>query len=157
MALTDPLGEDDAVGVSNDVRVEIYRSFIDEGGAPSVEELAEAVGVAEAEAREALRQLDVQDVIALRQGRLWLAHPFCADPAPFTVTSDSRTWDAICIWDALGILALLQRDGHVEATCPDCGDALNVEVVDGEVSAPRTTIIHFGVPASRWYDDVAYT
>jgi hypothetical protein len=51
----------------------------------------------------------------------------------------------------------MQKDGFVDATCPDCGDALNVEVRDGEVSAPRAAIIHFGVRASRWYDDVAYT
>ena len=139
------------------VRVEIYRSFVDEGRAPSIEELADGVGVPEAEVREALRDLDDQDVVALRQGRLWLAHPFCAEPAPFRVTSGSRTWDAICIWDALGILGLIQKDGFVEATCPDCDEELDVEVRDGEVSAPRAAIIHFGVPASQWYDDIAYT
>jgi hypothetical protein len=149
--------EDGVVGVTNDVRVEIYRSFVEDGRAPSFEELAHNVGAPEADIRDAVRKLDSQDVIALQKGRVWLAHPFCADACAFTVTSGSSTWDAICIWDALGILGLLHRDGRVETTCPDCDEPLTVEIQDGAVSGPRTTMIHFGVPASRWYDDVAYT
>lgn len=145
------------MGVTNSVRVEIYRSFIEDGSAPSFEGLAENVGVPEADVRDSLRELDARDVIALQKGRLWLAHPFCADPCAFTVASGAKTWSAICIWDALGILALLQIDGRVETTCPDCDEALEIEIRDGAVSGSRTTVIHFGVPASRWYDDVAYT
>ena len=142
---------------TNTVRVEIYRSFVEEGRAPSIGELAEGVGAPEADVRDALRKLDAEDVIALDKGKLWLAHPFCASPCAFSVTSGSQSWDAICIWDALGILALLQKDGQGEPTCPDCGEALEIVVEGGEVAGPRTTIIHFGVPAAKWYDDVAFT
>jgi hypothetical protein len=77
--------------------------------------------------------------------------------APFQVRSVERTWDAICIWDALGVLALLDADGSVTTSCPDCGDALRVEVVDGKAVSSGEEIVHFGVPASRWYEDVGYT
>jgi hypothetical protein len=143
--------------VTDSVRVEIYRSFIEDGSPPSFEELAENVGIPEAGVRDALRELDAKDVIALEKGRLWLAHPFCAGPCAFSVISGADKWDAICVWDALGILALLQKDGRVETTCPDCDEALEIEINDGAVSGPRSAVIHFGVPASQWYDDIAYT
>jgi hypothetical protein len=88
---------------------------------------------------------------------IWLAHPFCATPAPFETSVGDRTWDAICIWDALGTLALLDSDGRVRTACPDCGEPLEAEVRDGEVVAPHDNVVHYGVPAARWYEDVAYT
>ena len=111
------------------------------------------------EVEEALRDLADQDVIALVPGTsyVWLAHPFSAAAAPFRVVSGDRTWDAICIWDALGVLALVGRDGRVDTRCPDCAGEISVEVRDGNVVGSEQYVAHFGVPASRWYEDVGYT
>lgn len=107
----------------------------------------------------ALQELHDDDVIVLHPGShdIWLAHPFCADAAPFEVTSAGRRWDAICIWDALGILEVIDSDGAVRTSCPDCGETLEVTVRDGTALAPSGYVVHFGVPAARWYEDVAYT
>ena len=107
---------------------------------------------------EALRELDGQDVIALVPGTsfVWLAHPFSALDAPFRVKSDDMAWEAICIWDALGVLALTGRSGSVETSCPDCGDPLRLDVSDGEIEA-SSHVVHFEVPAARWYEDIGHT
>lgn len=144
---------------SDDVRVAIYRSFVETGRPPMPADLAADAGVPLAEVEGALRELAAADVIALIPGTsfVWLAHPFSAAAAPFRASAGDRTWDAICIWDALGILALVEADGSVEARCPDCNEELRVEVRGGEVAGPDGCVAHYGIPASRWYEDVGYT
>jgi hypothetical protein len=111
------------------------------------------------EVATALRELDDDDVVVLGRGSLniWLAHPFAAPPAPFKVTSSDRSWDAICIWDGLGILEVVGSDGEVRTECPDCAEELTVAVRNGRAEAEDDYLVHFGVPAARWYEDVAYT
>lgn len=144
---------------SDAVRVAIYRSFVDTGRPPMPLELASSFGVPMAEVEEAIRDLARKYVVALIPGTsfVWLAHPFSAAAAPFRTVAGARRWDAICIWDALGILAVVESDGRVETLCPDCGAALVVEVRDGAVTAPQGALAHYGVPAARWYEDVGYT
>ena len=143
----------------NTVRVSIYRWFRDEGRAPLPQELAAECALTLEEVEAALRDLHDSDVIVLAPGTslIWLAHPFSALDAPFRVQSAARSWNAICIWDALGVLALLGSDGDVRTICPDCGDALEVEVRDRSIVDDSDHVVHFGVPAARWYEDVGYT
>lgn len=141
------------------MRVAVYRSFVETGRPPMPVELATAAGVPLADVEAALRKLADADVLALVPGTsfVWLAHPFSAAAAPFRVESGDRRWDAICIWDALGILALIESDGRVETRCPDCGDPLTVEVRAGAAVAPEGYVAHYGIPARRWYENVGYT
>jgi Alkylmercury lyase len=144
---------------TNDVRVAVYRSFIDEGGAPMPAELAAKLQMSVDAVESALEELHEADVIALAPGthNVWLAHPFSALDAPFKVTSGGRVWDAICVWDALGVLALLEADGSVATACPDCGEDLRIQVGDGAIASANVEVVHYGVPANRWYEDVGYT
>ena len=144
---------------TDDVRVAIYRSFLDHGRPPMPAELAAQLGAPVVEIERALDELAAADVIALLPGThfVWLAHPFSAAAGPFRVTSGDRSWDAICVWDGLGILAVADADGTVATSCPDCGEPLEVTVDDGAVRAPAGYVVHFGVPAARWYEDVGYT
>ncbi len=143
----------------NEVRVELYRSFMEEERAPEPREIADRLQLPVGVVASALRTLADEDVIAFLPDTedIWLVHPFCATPAPFQVTVEKRRWDAICIWDALGILALLDSDGSLSTTCPDCGEGIVLEILSGEVMAPPGAIVHFGVPVSRWYEDVGFT
>jgi Alkylmercury lyase len=144
---------------TNDVRVEIYRSFIEDGRAPTPAEVAARLGVATADAVASFRELHDQDVIALAPGTdlVWLAHPFSAMNAAFEVVSGRHRWDGICVWDGLGILSMLKLDGTVATACPDCGDNVTLEVRGGDLVAPEGALVHYGVPAARWYEDVGYT
>lgn len=141
------------------VRVEIYRSFIEESRAPSPADLAASLNLSGSNVIDAMRVLARDDVIELMPGEdtIWLAHPFCAVQAPFQVRAAGREWHAICIWDALGILAITRSDGVVDTTCPDCGQSLQITVSDDRLEAPSDSVVHYGVPARRWYEDVAFT
>lgn len=143
----------------DDVRIAIYRSFVEAGRPAMPVDIAASLNMPLSGVEAALRDLAAQDVIALIPGTtfVWLAHPFSAAAAPYRVTAGERSWDAICIWDALGILALVESDGRVEARCPDCNADLAVEVRAGDAVAPEPYVAHYGVPASRWYEDVGYT
>ena len=142
----------------NDVRVHVYGSFIARGRPPMPLETAKALRMDVADVLSALRRLHDDDVIVLLPGTdfVWLAHPFSALAAPFRVVAGDMRWDAICIWDALGVLAVTERDGTVETLCPDCGQELEVKVRGGQILS-RDHVVHYGVPAARWYEDVAYT
>jgi len=145
---------------TNEVRVSIYRGFIDKGRAPMPAEIAAQLDLQIDKVMEALEELHDADVIALAPGthNVWLAHPFSALDAPFKVSSAAeQAWDAICIWDALGILGLLEADGSVATACPDCGEGLEIDVRDGEIAATNVGVVHYGVPANRWYEDVGFT
>ena len=58
--------------------------------------------------------------------------------------------------DAFGIAAALDADARIETTCPDCGEALEVEVVDRRPE-PDDLVAHFLVPARHWWDDIVFT
>lgn len=141
------------------MRVEIYRSFIEDGRAPMSQELAKALSLEPSEVSRALKELHDNDVIELMPETelIWLAHPFSALDSPFVAAAGAHAWDAICIWDALGILALMETDGSVVTRCPDCAEGLHIEIEDGGISAPEGAVVHFGVPASQWYEDVGFT
>ena len=141
----------------DDVRVELYRWFIEEGRAPSPCELSISLSLPLSDVRDALEGLNRDDVIVLDEAsrEIWLAHPFSARKEPFQVRSANGKWDAICIWDALGILAMTASDGEVTTACPDCAEPVVVRVKDGEIGLDG--VIHFGVPARRWYEDIGYT
>ena len=143
---------------TNDVRVEVYRAFVEDGRAPQVKEVSARLRLPLEQVAESLRELAGDHVIAFVPDTedLWLAHPFCAIPAPFEVSDERRSWDAICIWDALGILAVVDSDGQVATVCPGCRKPIQVGVAAGVVKGPADALVHFGVPARRWYEDVGY-
>ena len=97
-------------------------------------------------------------MIVLAPGTLdvWMANPLCAYPSQFRVETARRQRWGICAWDALGIVAMLGGDGTVHTHCPDCGEPITLAVAGGELQ-PAEGIAHFGVPARRWWDNIAFT
>lgn len=144
--------------IDNDVRAEIYRHFVDAGVAPTYLDIAQAVHVDPADALAAFRRLADDHVIVLAPGStyIWMANPFSAMPTDFTVRAGGRQWWGNCIWDALGIVALLGEDAEVSTSCPDCGESLTVSVVDGRVGHDHR-VVHYSIPAARWWDDIGAT
>ena len=111
-----------------------------------------------AEVEAAFRRLHDAHVLVLAPGTpyIWMANPLSALPTPYRVTLDAKTFWGNCIWDALGVVAMLGGTGSVSGRCPDCGDTLNVAVQDRDVVATRDYIVHFAVPAARWWDDIGF-
>jgi hypothetical protein len=135
-----------------------YRLFVDLGRAPALDEVAAAAGLSRPEAEAAWRRLsDAHAVVLQGNGtELRMANPFSAVRTPFRVRADRRWWFANCAWDAFGVCAALHVDGRIETTCQDCGEPLEVDVVDARPD-DTTLLFHCLVPAARWWDDIVFT
>ena len=139
------------------VRLHIYRHFIETGRAPKIAGTAGALSTTEAEARSAYQRLAEAHALVLQaNGEILRAAPFWAVPTRFWVEDGKRSWWGSCVWDALGIPAMLKQDARILTGCGCCDAAMELEVRRGTV-APAGGVIHFAVPARRWYDNVAFT
>jgi hypothetical protein len=132
------------------LRNEVYRRFVELGRAPTRAEL----GASEA----SLRRLHEAHALVLEHDRpeIRMANPFSAVPTPHRVDSGGRTWFANCAWDAFGIPAALGANGHIASSCPDCGEPIEVDVLEGRPH-PDDGVVHLLVPARRWWDDIVFT
>ncbi len=140
-----------------DVRLEVYGFFVRQGRPPVPAEVAETLGVDQSAVEESLRRLAENHVLVLAPGTpyIWMANPLSALPTPYKVEAAGRTWFGNCIWDALGIVAMLGGDGSVKTWCADCGTHLTTEVVDHRLASVEG-VVHFAVPAARWWDDIGF-
>ena len=140
-----------------ELRNATYASFVELGRAPSSGEVAQGVARAPSVVRAGGRRLHEAHALVLDDsGELRMANPFSAVPTRHRVRAAGRTWWANCAWDAFGICAALHVDGRVESSCPDCGEALTVEVRDGRPD-DESLVFHCLVPAARWWDDIVFT
>ena len=148
-----------ADALDREVRIQIFRQAADTARVPSPGEIASALGHPQPEIEDSLRRLASGRALILAPGttNIWAANPFCSVPSNFRVNALGRTYWGICIWDALGIPAALNADATVTARCSDgCDQEIILEVRDGTL-ARSEGIVHFGVPASRWWENIGFT
>jgi len=143
---------------TREVRLFVFNRAADTGRVPQANEIAAALGHPRAEVEEAIRQLAAGKVLILapNDGNIWAANPFCAVPSPFRVEARGMTYWAICIWDALGVVAALGTDAVIRAYCGDCSEPMLLEIADGKLRR-SDGIIHFAVPAHHWWDNIGFT
>lgn len=140
------------------VRVELYRQLVATGVMPSATDVATGLSLTGEAALNSFARLGAGRAIVLEPrdpARVRMANPFSAVPTPFTVTASGRAFWGNCIWDSLGIPACLGADATIACSCGDCGEPLTVEIRDGRVEG--SGIIHFGVPALHWWDNIIDT
>lgn len=144
--------------LTRDVRLYIYTQMVETSAAPSTADAATALAHPEPAIAGAYRALAAARMLVLRPGTdtVWMAMPFSNMQTPFTVIASGRAYYANCAWDAFGIPALLGLDARIFTTCPDCGGVLERKVAKGALTETRG-IVHFAVPARRWWDNVGYT
>jgi hypothetical protein len=110
----------------------------------------------------AFRELAAAHMLVLQpgSGEVLMANPLSAVPTPFVVetvrSTGSKNWYGNCIWDALGIIAMLRSDGRVLASCGCCGESMTVAVRNSEVSCEPPGLAHFAIPAKHWWDDIVF-
>jgi hypothetical protein len=140
------------------VRVTIYDWFVGDGRPPSVAECADALRVATEEVEAAYRRLEAARVIVLAPGTLnvWMANPLSAVPTDFRVRTERGEFWGNCIWDGLGVVAMLGGDGTVETHCADCREPMTLRVESGQLREGEG-VAHFAVPAARWWENVGFT
>jgi hypothetical protein len=141
------------------IRNHVYASFVRTGQAPTAEDAAAALGLPADEVATAYGRLHDAHALVLDPGRtrIRMLNPFSAVETPHRVEENGRSWFANCAWDALGILGTFHTDGSVRSRCPDCGEPLELEVRGGELVRGHDLLVHFVVPARRWWDDIAFT
>jgi Alkylmercury lyase len=144
--------------LDRDARLFVYRHFIEQGNPPSVSQTAEALECSVEDAENAFRRLETQRVLVFAPGtrEIWMANPLSAFPTPFWVETQQGSWWGSCIWDALGIPAMLNENASISTSCADCGERLELQVEDGALQ-PVEGVAHFAVPARRWWQNIGYT
>jgi Alkylmercury lyase len=85
-----------------------------------------------------------------------MANPLSAAPTTFRVATPRGEYWGTCAWDALGVVAMLGREGSVRAQCADCNQPLELRVEAGELLTTQG-VAHFAVPARRWWENIAFT
>jgi hypothetical protein len=139
-----------------DVRAAVYASFRVKSQVPTPDVLAEVTGSARTEVISALRALANEHcLVLLPDGEsIRMAHPFSGVETDFLVTRGDHRWFANCVWDGLSILALF-GDGSLDTHSPANGESLRFDVASGAVRGAG--LVHFLVPARRFWDDIGYT
>jgi hypothetical protein len=140
------------------VRRHVFAIAAATGHVPQAAQIAAALTIPLGEVERALEALAAGRVLVLAPngGEIWTANPFCAVLSGFRVRSRDVVYQGICIWDALGIAAALDQDALIEAPCGDCGDSMQLEVCSGELTSAEG-LVHFAVPAARWWDNIGFT
>lgn len=139
------------------VRWHVYDATMRDGVPPSSDAIAKAMRADRADVNASLRRLADAHILVLQRdtGEVLMANPFSAVPTPFRVQAGRVSAYGNCIWDALGIPAMLHSDATITTSCADCGTAASVEVRGGEVRGEG--IIHFAIPAREWWRDIVFT
>jgi hypothetical protein len=143
--------------IDTKVRLLLYREFVKNSRAPSSSRIAELVEMPVEEVRAAMERLAAGRVIALQpeSREIMIAAPLSNVPTPYLVRAEHPFFGA-CIWDALGIMAMLKTNATLDTSCPCCSEAMAIEVLGGALS-PTSGIIHFGVPAKKWWENIVFT
>ena len=141
------------------IRNEIYSSFVRTGTAPAPTETAAALGLAVDEVTAAWRRLHNAHALVLEPDgtEIRMLNPFSAVETTYRVEAGGCSWFANCAWDALGIPGALHGNGRIESACPDCAEPLELEVREDELVRGAELLVHFVVPARRWWDDIGFT
>jgi hypothetical protein len=148
----------DNTGLDRKVRLHVYGHFLLHEGPPTLREIASTLRVTSEEVAASLLRLDRAHALVLRPEscEILMAMPLSAVPTSFEVGVRNRRWWANCAWDALGVPAMLNSDAEISTFCPDCGEPISISVKAGEVQGDAE-LIHFAVPAARWWDDIEFT
>jgi hypothetical protein len=141
------------------VKMKVYETLAGTGRAPTSPDVGAALGASPAEVEAAFERLHARRLLVPEPGdpaRIRMAPPFSGIETPFRVRAAGKVYYANCAWDSLGIPAALHQDALIEAVDGFSGEPMRLEIRDGR-PAPEPCVIHFAVPAARWWQDIVYT
>lgn len=148
----------DPARLDTEVRCFVYGVALRRGDLPTRTEVGAALGAHVEEIASAFERLASDHRLVLQPGnrKILMAMPFSAVPTPFLVDCGNVQSYGNCIWNALGIPAMLRRDAQIMTTCGCCNAPMRLEVLGGALQdAPG--VVHFAVPARQWWDDPVFT
>lgn len=139
------------------VRYQVYDAVMRSGQIPAITELASMLSQPADTIKASLERLGAAHILVLQKetNEILMANPFSAIPTPFLVKAGQRAYYGNCIWDAMGIPAMLKQDATIEASCGCCGSAKILEIKQGRIEKDDW-LAHFAIPAVRWWDDIVF-
>jgi hypothetical protein len=139
------------------VRHYVYDYVMRVGLPPAIAETSSALSRSPDEVRASFQRLADGHILVLQKGsgEILMANPFSAVPTPFLVKAGGRSYYGNCIWDAMGIPAMLKQDAAIEASCGCCSTAMNLKVTNSSLEDARG-VAHFAIPAAHWWDDIVF-
>ncbi len=138
------------------VRFQIYQWFVRNGNAPTVSEIAQSLGRPLSDVQAAYQRLAAGRALVLQpDGEVLMAEPFSAVPTSFSVVLGAKSWWGNCIWDAMGIPAMLKADARIITSCGCCGQAMTVEIKNEQLHEPFG-VVHYPIPPRDWWNDVVF-
>jgi len=139
------------------VRAQVYEMTMRSGLPPKADEVARAMSTTRNAVAAAFERLATAHLLVLQPAtnEILMANPFSAVPTPFRVKAGGVSAYGNCIWDALGIPAMLKRDAQILTSCADCGTAAEIAVEANVVKGQG--VLHFAVPAREWWNDIVFT
>jgi hypothetical protein len=146
------------VTLREEVRLAVYGAFRDDARAPSVSELAAAVGNSVPQVQQSLIELDASRDLVFDGEQILMAHPFTSVPMGFSVMGVRHLWWGGCAWDSFAIPHLLDREPRVlvATSCPGCEQPL-AWWVDRNGPPDGTEVAHFLTPMQHIWDDVVHS
>lgn len=148
---------EDFTSFEKQVRLQVYTQFVTTGRAPTTGEVAQALSCSLPDVQTVFQKLAAAKALVLQKsGELLMAEPFSAVPTPFFVEVGNQRWWGNCIWDALGIPAMLKQDAHVVTACGCCNEAMTLDVRDDKLQQPYAGVVHFAIPPREWWNDVVF-
>src|ERR1051326_6237210 len=140
------------------VRLALYREFVRMGSAHTAEALAAGMQSSTAEIRAALERLAAGKAIVLQpeSRNILMANPLSAVPTPFRVQTPGHSFFGSCVWDGLGLMAMIRTDSVLDTSCACCGEAMTIGMRGAEIG-PASGVIHFAIPAKRWWENIVFT
>jgi hypothetical protein len=149
--------EQEQITLDKVVRSHVYDYVMREGLPPTIAETSSAFSRPPNEVRASFRRLADGHILVLQKGsgEILMANPFSAVPTPFLVKAGGRSYYGNCIWDAMGIPAMLKQSATIEASCGCCSTAMHLKITNGSLEEARG-IAHFAIPAAHWWDDIVF-
>lgn len=149
--------EQEQIAFDKVVRSYVYDYVIGEGLPPAIAETSAALSRSSDEIRASFQRLADGHILVLQKGsgEILMANPFSAVPTPFLVKVDDRSYYGNCIWDGMGIPAMLKQDATIEASCGCCSTAMSLKVTNGSLEEAQG-LAHFAIPAAHWWDDIVF-
>lgn len=141
------------------VKLNIYETIASTTCVPNTFEVAQALDAPLEEVQAAFDGLHKKRLLVPEPGdssRIRMAPPFSGIETPFRVNIGEKLFYGNCAWDALGIAAALHADASVHTTDAHSGEPIGLEIRSGK-PIPQPCVIHFAVPAARWWEDILYT
>ena len=118
------------------IRKYVYDRLLSGMGMPLADGVAMHLGLSTDEVRTSYRRLKEGHILVLQEGdeEILMANPFSAVPTSFLVETATASWWGNCIWDAMGIAAMLKEDARISTGCGDCNDSMVLLVQDGTLT-----------------------